>query len=197
MRDEVAVDGDGDAVDVHRLDLEPGRVDVPWRLIGAASSQEDDVGHDPRAFLLEGVRRQADGSQEIRPVGEELADSCILLIEREVTRDQGQDSARPQGVRGLRKEEVMEREPLPPVGELHIGKGRVPDDGVDGAFGKIRVREALNPDVLVGMKGFGDAAGDAVQLDADKPHPFRGLAHEVPDAAAGLQDGGIGPHAEA
>ena len=47
------------------------------------------------------------------------------------------------------------------------------------------------------MQGAGDAAGDAVQLDADEALPGRGMAHELAGAAAGLEDGGVLGHAEA
>ncbi len=42
-----------------------------------------------------------------------------------------------------------------------------------------------------GMEGSGDAAGDGVEFDADEAAAGRALAHEVADAAAGFQDGGV------
>ena len=50
---------------------------------------------------------------------------------------------------------------------------------------------------LVREAGLGDAAGDAVQFHADELIILRGIAHEIPDAAAGFQDEGVCRHAEA
>ena len=61
----------------------------------------------------------------------------VLLVEREVAGDEGEDPAGLQSVDGLREEEVMEREPLAAVGELHIGKRRVADNRVDGLSGSL------------------------------------------------------------
>ena len=49
----------------------------------------------------------------------------------------------------------------------------------------------------LGVQRPGDAAGDAVQLDADEAHARRGMAHEIADAAARFQHGGVAGHAEA
>ena len=68
---------------------------------GRAFSQEHDIGHDPGALLLEGVRRQANGSEEISSVGQVLAVRGVLLIEREVAGDKSQDSAGLQSIERL------------------------------------------------------------------------------------------------
>ena len=41
------------------------------------------------------------------------------------------------------------------------------------------------------MERPGDAAGDAVQLDADEAHVLPGHAHEIADAAAWFEDRGV------
>ena len=164
---------------------------------GAALAQEHDVGDDARAFALEGVRRQADRPEEIGPVGEVLADGGVLLVEREMAGDQGQDAAGLQGVERLGEEEVVQRQPLAAVVELDVGKRHVADHGVDAALGQLRVAEVLDADVVGGVKRAGDAAGDGVQLDADEAHALRGEGHEVAGAAARLEDGGLAWDAEA
>src|SRR5581483_9838672 len=78
------------------------------------------------------------------------------------------------------------------VGERHVANHRV-----DLSLGQARVPEILDADVLARMECPGNAARDAVQLDADIVHPFAALAHEASDAAAWLQDGGTLGNAEA
>src|SRR5665213_2449026 len=79
--------------------------------------------------------------------------------------------------------------------ELHVGEWDVADHGVERR--KFRVAEVLDTDVGVRMARPGDPAGYAVQFDADKTHPFRGVAHEIADAAARFQDRGLGGDAKA
>ena len=93
--------------------------------------------------------------------GEVLADGGVLLVEREMAGDQGQDAAGLQGVDRLGEEEVVQRQLLAAIVELHVGKRHVADHGVDAALGQLRVAEVLDADVLVGVEGPGDAAGDA------------------------------------
>ena len=169
----------------------------PCRLAGAPFPQEDDVGDDPRALALEGVRRQADRPEEVGPGGEVLADGGVLLVEREVGGDQGQDAAGLQGVERLGEEEVVEREPRAAVLELHVGERRVADDGVDAALGQPRVAEVLDADVVAGVEGLGDAARERIELDADEAHALGGEPQEIARAAARLEHGRVLGDAEA
>ena len=91
----------------------------------------------------------------------------------------------------------MQGELLAAIVELQVGKRHVADHRVDAVLGQLGVAEALDADVLVGVERLGDAAGNRVQLDADEAHPFLALAHEIADAAAGLQDRGIVGHSQA
>ena len=125
------------------------------------------------ALPLEGVGGQADRPQEIRPLGQVLADGRVLLVQREMAGDQGQHAAGFQGVDRFGEEVIMQREPLAVVVELDVGEGHVADHGVDAALGQPGVAEILDADVGSGVEGAGDAAGDAVQLDADEPQPRR------------------------
>src|SRR3954447_422071 len=85
----------------------------------------------------------------------------------------------------------MEREPHAAILETHIGKGGIADDGVDSPLGQFRVAEALNPDVVTGVESPGDASGDGIKLNTDKPHAVSGLGEEVSAPAAGLEHGRI------
>ena len=77
-----------------------------------------------------------------------------------------------------------------------MANGTLPITRVDAVLGQLGVAEVFDADVLAGVEGFGDAAGNGVQLDADEAHPFLALAHEIADAAAGFQDRGIAGHAQ-
>src|SRR5262245_27660792 len=81
--------------------------------------------------------------------------------------------------------------------QLDVGKRDVADDRVDAALRELRVTEVLDADILAGVEGTGDAAGDQVQLDADETHAIGGLAHETAGATAGLQDQPVGGDTEA
>ena len=107
--------------------------------------------------LVPSRAKASDGSR-IAPrksafVREVLADRGVLLVERVVRGDEGQDAAGPQGVERFREEEVVEREPRAAVLELHVGKRRVPDDGVDAPLGELRVAEVLDADVVARGRG--------------------------------------------
>jgi hypothetical protein len=82
---------------------------MPRRLTGSAFVQEHHIRHHACAFLAEGVGRQTDCSQEIRPVGQIRADAGVLLVERVMRRDERQDAARLQRVQRFGEEEIMER----------------------------------------------------------------------------------------
>ena len=83
---------------------------------------------------------------------------------------------------------------LPCLIELHVRERGIADNRIDGR--KTTLLKWLDTDVLAGMERAGDPAGKSVFLDADEPHALRGVAHEIAGAAARLQHGGIGRHAE-
>ena len=91
----------------------------------------------------------------------------------------------------------MQRQLLAAIVEADVGERRVADHRVDAPFGQLRIAEALDADVVLGMQGAGDAPGDGVQLDADESLPGRRVRQEIADAATGLQDGGVIRNAEA
>src|SRR5579884_1957458 len=109
-----------------------------------------------------------------------------------MARHQAQYAARLQGVDGLGKKEVMQGQLLAVIVELEIGERHIADHGVDAVFGQLAVAKVLDADVVLRIERPGDAAGDAVQLDADELRSRPCLAHEIADAATRLQDGGVG-----
>ena len=162
---EVAVDGD-----LHPLDGERATTSSQLGSAWPAGSP------GPRLFrntmsvttLVPSRAKASDGSR-IAPRKSARAarysrTAAVLLVERVVRRDEGEDAAGPQGVERLREEVVVEREPLAVVLELHVGERRVPDDGVDAPLGEPRVAEVLDADVVARDRGpwrFGPRANRA------------------------------------
>ena len=147
-------------------------------------------------------RLKASDGRRIAPTksafdGEVLADGGVLLVEREMRGDQGQHAAGLQGVDGLGEEEIVQGQLLAAIVELEVGEGHVADHRVDAVFGQRGVAEILDADVVAGVECSGDPAGDGIQFDADEACPGLAVAHEIAGAAAGLQDGGVGGHAQA
>ena len=122
-------------------------------------------------------RLKASDGRRIAPTksalrAEIFADGGVLLVEREMRRDQGQHAAGFQGVDGLGEEVIVQGQLLPVIVELQVGERHVADHRVDAVLGQLGVAEALDADVLAGVECLGDAAGDGIQLDADEAHPL-------------------------
>ena len=95
---EVAVDRQVCPGDAEHGRLQPFRVGVVRLLPGGPFPQEQDVGGDRGALPLERVGRQADRPEEVGLRGELLAGRRVLLVEREMAGDDGQDAAGLQGI---------------------------------------------------------------------------------------------------
>ena len=128
--------------------------------------------------------------------GELLPNLAVLLIERVVGRHQGKDAAGPDRVERLHEEVIMERVPLPLVLQLHVGKGRVADDRIEGPLGEPRVLKALDANLVLREQSLGDSPGERIELNADEVHPLGSEPQEVPAPAPGFEHGGISRHTE-
>ena len=192
---EIAVDGETGAFDLQGGDVFPAGIGVMGFLVRGALAQEDDVGDDRRALVLEGGGGQADRPEEVGAAGEVLADRGVLFVQREMRGHHRQHAAGLEGVGSLGDEVVVQAEALAVVFQLHVGEGDVADHRVER--GQLRISEVLDADVLAGVERPGDAAGDRIQFDADEAHGGRGVAHEIADAAAGFQHEGVVGNAEA
>jgi len=195
--EEVPVDGDRHPVEGERGGLQPGGVRGARRLAGGALAQAQDVRDHAGAFLGEGLGGQADGAQEIRLLRERLPQAWMLLVQGVVRGDQGQHAARLQDIKGFRQEEVMQGEARPVIVQPKVGERHIADDGVDTALRQAGVAEVFDADVVAGVQRPCDAPGEVVQLHADEAHARRGVDQKVPNAAAGLEHGGIGGHPQA
>ena len=109
MVQEVAVDRDFDAVDRKRGNAQPLGIDMVGRLARRPLAQKQDVGDDGGAFAFESVGGQADRAHEVGLRAEIFADGGVLLVERVVRRDQGEDAAGLERVDRLGEEEIVQR----------------------------------------------------------------------------------------
>src|SRR5262245_20674463 len=147
MIEEVAIDRNVEVFDVERSDTEPFRVSVAGRFIERTLAHEDDVSHDGRAFAFECVGGQADRPDEIGFRSDILAEGRVLLVEREVTGDQGENRAGLERVHGPSEEVVMEGELLAAVFKFDIGEGYIADYRVDAVIGQACVAEVFDANV--------------------------------------------------
>ena len=81
MLKQVAVDGARDALDGEGRGLQPGRIHMDGLLARSALAQAQDVSDHAGAFLDEGFCGQADGTQEIRLLGEMGPQAGVLLVQ--------------------------------------------------------------------------------------------------------------------
>ena len=188
VADEVAVDHEA----LRRfLGLHPIRL---CDLRGAPLLQEQDVRHHLRAGVgLEGVVGQADGPQQVRPLGQILAHGGILGVHGVAAGEEGHDAAGAHLIQGLGEEVVVDGEAqlvVGPVVHLVISEGHVAHGEVV-EVPPVRGLEAGHGDMGPGVELLCDAAADAVQLHAVQfrpGHALRQTADEAAHAAGWLQD---------
>ena len=163
-------------------------------LRGAPLLQEQDVRHYLRAGVgLEGVVGQADGPQQVRPLGQILAHGGILGVHGVAAGEEGHDAAGAHLIQGLGKEVVVDGEAqfvVGPVVHLVISEGDIAHGEVV-EVPPVRGLEAGHGDMGPGVELLCDAAADAVQLHAVQfrpGHALRQTAEEAAHAAGWLQD---------
>ena len=131
MIEKVLVHGHGPVVDRQRRGRQPVGVGVTGRVGLRPLAQEQDVGHNGGALGLEGVRRQANGPEEVGLFGESFAGGGVLLVEREVGGDDRQHPAGAQGVERLGQEVIVQRQLLALLVGLHVGERNVANNGIN------------------------------------------------------------------
>lgn len=156
---EVAVDWQVGPLDSDHGDFEPLWIGVVRGLPGGSLPQEEDVGGDRRALPLKRVVRQADGPEEVGLPGEQLADGRILLVEREMAGDHGEDAAGLDSFDGFRDAEIVEGELLAVEVEMDVGERHIADHRVEGR--EPGIAEVLDADVGLGVevRGQGGRSG--------------------------------------
>ncbi len=157
--------------------------------------QEQDVRGDFRAGVgLERRVGQANRAEQLRALGDVSADRRILLVQRALAGDEGDDAARTHLVQRLGEEVVVDAEVVLVVSGVRQGiraEGNVAHGGVKVAVREGRALKALHGDLRGGVQLLGDPAGDAVQLHAGQLaalHHLREHAEEVAHAAGRFQD---------
>ena len=166
-----------------------GQVDVVPLL------QNDDVCHDFRAGVgLEGVVGEPDGPQQLRPLGQILADRGILAVHGVAAGDKSHDAAGAHQIQRFCEEVVVNREAQPVIRlvvDLIIAKGHVAHGHVKEVLGIIDALVTLDGNAGVLVELLGDAPGETVQLHAVQlavGHGFRQTAEEVAHTAGWLQN---------
>ncbi len=91
----------------------------------------------------------------------------------------------------------MQSQFLAVIIKVYVSKRHVADNGVDATFGQLGVAKTLDADILVGMEGTGDAAGDGIEFHTNVVVFLLLIeTHEVADAAARFQNRGPIGHAQ-
>ena len=156
--------------------------------------EEENVGSDVGAgCILECVVGQADRPQKVSPLRHILAERGVVLVQRTLTGDKGDDTSGPHLVQGLGKEVVVNEEIvliIPLVHELEVAEGNITDGNIKKAVREVCVFKPLNSDRGLLIELLGDTPTDTVQLNAIDLGVGKGLrphTHKVTDAARGLQ----------
>ena len=150
-----------------------------------ALAEEDDVGNDGRALILEGLVGQADRAEEVGLRRQIFAGAPVQLVEREPAGDERQHAAGRKRVNRLGEEIIVQGKPVRAMLVADVRERHVADHSVDGR--KAAVPEIFDPDIMAGIERAGDPAGNAIHLDADKAHAGRRRSHEAPGSASRLK----------
>ena len=188
MLQEIAVDGKAVLVlaQMHPIGFD---VDRPVTLL-----QEDDVrNHICTGVGLERIVGQPDGTQQLCPLGDVLADLRGLLVHSVAGGYKGDDAAGPHLIQRLGEKVIVNGKTelvISPVVDLILSKGYVADSEVKEipAVGGLK---ACHGNVGLGIELLGDTACDAVQLHAVQAaatHFLRQQAEEVAHAHGRLQN---------
>ena len=186
--DKVAVDGKTVCVPAQ---VYPIRLDVngPVTLL-----QEKNVRHHIRSGIgTERIVGQTDGPQQLRPLGDVLADFRRLFIHGVTGGHESNHAARTHLIQRLCEEVIVNRKTelvVSPVIHLILSKRYVAHRKVK-KVPAVRGFKARQGNVCLGIELLGDAAGDAVQLHAVQtaaPHFLRQHPEEIAHAHGRLQD---------
>ena len=187
MIDKVAVDGDA----VRRLpQMDPIRlyVDGMFPLL-----KKENIRCDFRSGVgFEGVVRQANRTQQFRPLCDISAHIRGSLVHRAFGRDERDHAARTHLFQRFGKEIIVNQKPVlveRPVRHLVIAKRHIADGDIKKIFA-VGLFKARDLDSRIGIELPRHASRDAVQLHAVQPalaHAFRQTAEKVAHAAGGFK----------
>ena len=82
----------------------------------------------------------------------------MLLIERKMRGDQGQDASRFQGIQGFGQEKVMQGEALARILDPVVHERHVADHRIDAACRQAGIDEIFDADIVVRIQRAGDAS---------------------------------------
>ncbi len=165
------------------------------RFTWAQLAKHHDVGRDLRAgVLLESVIRQTDCAQQFRARGKQFAQRRIEFVHRAARRDEHHQTAGADFFQSRREEIIVDGKfvtvPARVVDGV-IAKRDVGNGEVVKSIGEFGLFKRLGANVRVGIKRFGDARRQRINLNAGDgraaEHVFGHEADEVADAAGGFK----------
>ena len=187
--DEVTIDGKAVGAFSQLYPGRLGQVDVLPLL------QEDDVRYHLRAGVgLERIIGEPDGPQQLRPLGQILADSGILGVHGVAAGDKGDDTAGAHQIQRFGEKVVVDAEIQLVIGfiiDLIAAKRHIAHGHIKEVFREADLLVSLDGNAGVLVELLGDTPRQAVQFHAIQltlGHTLRQAAEEVAHAAGRLQD---------
>ena len=143
---------------------------------------------------LKGRIRQADCSEEVRTGGDIPSDGWVLLIQRPLARNKGNDTSGAHLVKGFGKEIIVNEKVVPVIPlilHLELSERDIADCDIKETVRVRGVFKSRNRDILPLIQLLCNTTGDAVKLHTVKAgfaHALRHKSHKVSDAAGRFQN---------
>ena len=143
---------------------------------------------------LKGRIRQADCSEEVRAGGDIPSDGRVLLIQRPLARNKGNDTSGAHLVKCFGEKIIVNEEVVPVITlilHLELPERDIADCGIEETVRVRGVFKSRNRDILPLIQLLCDTTGDAVKLHTVKAgftHALRHKSHKVSDAAGRFQN---------
>ena len=186
---EIAVHADAVGIGVQ---MHPVRLDVRHAV---TLLQEQNIAGDLRTGIaLEGGVGQADGTDQVSPLGKILPHSGVFLVHRTLGGDEGYDATGTNLVQRL-SEKVIVDQPMvlviPLVQHLEVTKGHIADCHIKETVRHLHFFKPGDGNRTVLIKLLGNAPGDGIQfhtIGMTASHTAGNHADEIANAAGGFQN---------
>ena len=138
---------------------------------------------------LKGRIRQADCSEEVRAGGDIPSDGRVLLIQRPLARNKGNDTSGAHLVKRFGEKEIMNEKVVPVIPlilHLELSERDIADCDIEETVRVCGVFKSRDRDILLLIQLLCNTTGDAVKLHTVKAgfaHALRHKSHKVSDAA--------------
>ena len=138
---------------------------------------------------LKGRIRQADCAEEVRAGGDIPSDGRVLLIQRPLARNKGNDTSGAHLVKCFGEKIIVNEEVVPVIPlilHLELSERDIADCDIKETVRVCGVFKSRDRDILILIQLLCDSTGDAVKLHTVKAgfaHAIRHKSHKVSDAA--------------